>query len=186
MSVHWQLECIDCGKATDWHQWNNHIHLKLMAICNARAIQSLAAAAQAFDMLPGVGSWALTLHEHPYPDALPIDLHYWTSCIGHRIWPRNEYGEWAPNCPWDIPGVVESEPMANARNPADPNKPKPAWMTAKEPKPKRVSRRGSEEFSGPEPKDDDDDPAPRTLSSSHGPVTITNLKEPIEGGETLN
>jgi hypothetical protein len=132
---------MDCGASTEWGQSaeTNRIDYVLGPLCESGGIQTLIAAALAFEGLmhrlgPGAGGggleWTVSVHRYWDPFSLNIPLPgVFKGCAGHRIWPRNEYGDWHRSAPV----VVESEPMANARNPADPDKVQPYWHSVRQP-----------------------------------------------------
>lgn len=159
LSTHWELECVDCGAKTDWGQSGatNHIDVMLVELCETGAIQGISAAAQDFDLYDGTVEWSVSIHRAFSPNDLNIHLPgVFQNCAGHKIWPRNEYGDWAKGGPV----VVASPPMANDRDPADPSKPAPYWQTAA---PKPVA---------PEPKPTPSDV--RTFESSPKPVVVAD------------
>ncbi len=137
MSTHWELECVDCGRRTDWGQSSstNHIDALLVSLCETGAIQLMAASAAIFDQFDGTIEWSVSLHRAFSPNDLNIHLPgVFQNCGNHQIWPRNEYGDWAEGAR----PVIESPPMATERDPADPPKPVPYWQAAAPPVPRPV------------------------------------------------
>ena len=102
MSTHWQLECTECGRSTDWAQdgSTNNIGVYLVPLCRNGKLGKLIGLAHDFQEAFGPDDyylWEVLINIGGSPQ-IHLPSVFSRACAGHFIWPRNEYGSWLNPC----------------------------------------------------------------------------------------